>query len=121
MLKHLNNSKAFVEYSSDRDDIYRNIKKDNPNKKCQILIIFDNMTAGMLITKILNPIVIELFIRGRKSKISLVFNTQHIAYYFIMKLPNKHDFQQIEFNHSSDIDFKDFTNHYTKNSTKNSQ
>ena len=34
MLKHLNNSKAFVEYSSDRDDIYRNIKKDNPNKKC---------------------------------------------------------------------------------------
>ena len=56
-----------------------------------------------------------------KLKISLIFITQsHFAvpknirlnstYYFIMKIPNKQEFQQIAFNHSSDIEFKDFMN-----------
>ena len=34
--------------------------------------------------------------------------------YFIVKIPNKREFQQIAFNHSSDIDFKDFMNLYKK-------
>ena len=34
------------------------------------------MTAGMLNSKNLNPIVTELFIRGRKLNISIVFMTQ---------------------------------------------
>ena len=29
-------------------DIYRNIEEYNPNKKCKILIIFDNMITNML-------------------------------------------------------------------------
>ena len=29
-------------------------------------------------------------------------------HYFIMKIPNKQEHQQTAFNHSSDIDFKDF-------------
>ena len=37
---------------------------------------------------------------------------------FIMKIPNKRELQQIAFNHSSDIDFKDFTNLYKKCATK---
>ena len=58
------------------DDIYKNIEKHNPNKKHKILIAFDDMVADMLSNKNLHPIVIQLFIRGRKLSISLVFITQ---------------------------------------------
>ena len=34
------------------------------------------------------------------------------THYFIMKIPNKRELQQIASNHSSDIDFKDFMNVY---------
>ena len=67
-LKHFNDSKAFIEYSNDMDDIYKNIEEYNPNKKCKILIVFDDMIAGMLGNKKLHLIVTELFIRGRKLK-----------------------------------------------------
>ena len=36
------------------------------------------------------------------------------TYYFIMKIPNKRELQQIAFNHLSDIDFKDLMNLYKK-------
>ena len=60
-LKHFNDSKAFIEYSNDMDDIYKNIEECNPNKKLKILIVFDDMIADMLINKKLNPLVTELF------------------------------------------------------------
>ena len=47
-LKYLNDSKAFIEYSNDMDNIYKNIEKYNPNKKRKILIVFDDMIADML-------------------------------------------------------------------------
>ena len=47
-------------------DIYKNIEEYNPNKKRKILIVFDNMIVDMLNKKNFNPIVTELFIRGRK-------------------------------------------------------
>ena len=31
-LKHFNDSKVFIEYSNDMDDIYKNIEEFNPNK-----------------------------------------------------------------------------------------
>ena len=58
------------------DNIYKNIEEYNPNKKQKILIVFDDMIAGMVSNKKLNPIVPELFIRGGKLNISLVFITQ---------------------------------------------
>ena len=78
-----------------------------------------------LVTKKLNSIVSELFIRGRKQNISLVFITQsyfavpknirfNSTHYFVMKIPNKSEFQRIAFNHSLDIAFKGFTNLYKK-------
>ena len=78
-----------------------------------------------LAIKKLNPIVMELFIRGKKLNISIVFITQsyftvpknirlNSTHYFIMKIPNKRDLQQIAFNHSSHIDFQDFMNLYKK-------
>ena len=57
------------------DDIYKNNKEYNPNKRRKILIVFDDMIAGMLSNKKLNPIVTELFISGRKSNISRFYHT----------------------------------------------
>ena len=89
------------------------------------MIAFDDMIDDMLSNRKLNSIVTELFIRGRKLNISLVFithsyfavpknNRLNSKHYFIMKIPNKRELQQIAFNHSSDIDFKDFMNLYIK-------
>ena len=50
-LKYLNDSKAFIEYSNDMDDIYKNIEEYNPNKKRQIFIVFDDMIVDMLSNK----------------------------------------------------------------------
>ena len=78
------------------DDIYKNIEEYNPNKKRKILIVFDDMIADMHSNKNLNPLVTELFIRGRGLNISIAFITQsyfslpknirlNYAHYFIMK------------------------------------
>ena len=50
-LKYFNDSKTFIEYSNDIDDIYKNIEECNPNKKRKILIVFDDITADMLSNK----------------------------------------------------------------------
>ena len=85
----------------------------------KILIAFDDMTADMIHNKKLDSIVTELFIRGRKLNISLVFITQ--SYFKVLKdvrlnttHSNKRELQQIAINHSSDINTKDFTNIYRK-------
>ena len=57
-LKHLNDSKAFIKYSNNMDNIHKNIEEYNPNKKRKLLIVFDNIIADMLSNKKLNPIVI---------------------------------------------------------------
>ena len=49
-LKYLN-SKSFIEYANDMDDIYENIEEYIPNKKQEILIVFDDMIADMLSDK----------------------------------------------------------------------
>ena len=57
-------------------DVYRNIEDYNPAKKRKVLIIFNDMIADMINNKKLIQIVTELFIRGRKLNISIVFITQ---------------------------------------------
>ena len=119
-IKHFNDSKAFIEYSNDMNDIYNNIEENNPNKRRKILVV---------VHKILNPIVTELFIRGRKLNTSLVFITQsyfavpkniksNSTNYFVMKIPNEIELQQIAINRSSHIDFQDFMHLYKKNTAK---
>ena len=118
-LNRLDDPKAFIEYSNDMQDVYKNIENYNLEKENKVLIFFDDMIADMINNKKLNPIVTELFIKGRKLNISLVFITQsyfkvpkdvrlNSMHFFIMKIPNKRELQQIALNHSSDIDFKDF-------------
>ena len=114
-----------MEYSNDMQDVYKNIESCNPRKNRKVLIIFDGMIADMINNKRLNSIVTELFIRGRKLNISIVFITQsyfkvpkdvrlNSTHSFIMKIPNKRELQQIALNHSSDIDVKDFMNFFKK-------
>ena len=123
-LKYLNDWKAFIEFSNDMDDIYKNIEENNPNKKQKILIVFDDMIADMLSNNRLNPIVTELFIRGRKLYISSIFiiqsyftvpkNRLNSTHYFVMKISNKKELQQNAFDHSSDIKSQDLMNLYKK-------
>ena len=79
------------------------------------MIVFDDMIADMLNNKTLNPVVTELFIRVRKLNISFVIITNsefrvpknirlNSAHYFIKKILNKKELQQITFNHASVID-----------------
>ena len=84
VLKYLNDSKALTEHFNDIYDIYKNIEEYNLNKKQKILIVFDDMIADMFSNKKLNPIVTELFIRGRKLNIYLVFITQ--SYFAVPKI-----------------------------------
>ena len=46
-------------------DAYKNTGEYNIDKKCKMLIVFD-MIADIVNKKKLNPVVTELFIRGRK-------------------------------------------------------
>ena len=104
-------------------DAYKNIDEYNPDKERKILIVFDDMIGDMINNKKLDSIVTELFIRGRKLNISLVFITQsyfkvpkdvrlNTTHFFIAKIPNKRKLREITQNHSSDIITKDFINIY---------
>ena len=42
-LKHFNDPKAFIEYSNDMQDVYKNIDEYNTDKERKILIVFDDM------------------------------------------------------------------------------
>ena len=95
------------------DDIYKNIEEYNPNKKRKILNVFDDMLSN----KKRNPIVTELFIRGRKLSTFQVFIRQsyfdapknirlNTTHYFVMKIPNKRKLQKTTFNYLSDNNFK---------------
>ena len=106
-------------------DVYKNINDYNPDKENKILIVFDDTIADMIHNKKLNSIVTELFIRGRKLNISLVFITQsyfkvpkdvrlNTTHFLIMKIPDKRELQQISINHSSNINTKDFIKIYKK-------
>ena len=102
-------------------DVCKNIAEYNLDNDNKILIVFDDMIADIINNKKLNLIVTELFIRSRKLNISLVFITQsyfkvpkdvrlNTSHFFIAKIPNKRELQQIAINHSSDISTKDFIN-----------
>ena len=104
-------------------DVYKNIEEYNLAKTRKVLIIFDNIIADMINNIKLNPVVTELFIRGRKLSISIVFITQSYfkvpkdvtlnkTYFLVIKI------QQLALNYSSDVDFKGFMNIYKKYTAK---
>ena len=124
-LKHFNDPKAFIKYSNDMHDLYKNIDHNNLDKENKILIVFDDMIADMINNKKLNSIITKLFIRDRKQDISLAFIIQscfkvpkdvrlNTTHFFILKISNKRGLQQISIKHTSDINTKDFINIYKK-------
>ena len=123
--KHFDDPNAFIEYSNDVQDVYTNIDEYNVDKESKVLILFDNLIVDMINNKKLNSVVTELFIRGRKLNISLVFIMQSYfkfpkdvrlktTHFFITKIPNKRELEKTALNHSSDISTKDFINIYKK-------
>ena len=105
-LKHFNDPKAFIEYSNNMQDVYKNIDEYNTDKERKILIVFDDMIADMINNKKLNSIVIELFISGRKLNISLVFIRQshfkvpkdgklNSTHFLLQKLQTKENFIKV--------------------------
>ena len=92
------------------------------------MIAFD-IIVDMFNNKKRNMVVTELFVRGRKLNISLVFDAQsyfaiaknirlNSTHYFIMKLPKKWELQRIAFNYSSDIEIRNLMNLYKKCTAK---
>ena len=84
-------------------DVYKNIEDYNPSKKRKVLIVFDDILADMINNKKLRSVVTELFIRGRKLNISIVFITQsyfkwtkdvwlNSTHFFIMKFQKRENF-----------------------------
>ena len=75
-IDHHNDPRDYIDYSNNMHNVYKNINYYNPDKENKILIVFDDMIVDLINNKNLNSIVTELFIRGRKLNISLVFITQ---------------------------------------------
>ena len=109
-IKKLKNPKAFIDYSQTTDGVYENLEDYNPTKKRKVLTAFDAMIADMEGNKKLSPVVTKLLQRGRKLSIPLVFILQsyvkvsktlrlNATHYFIMKISNKRELQQIVSNH----------------------
>ena len=104
------------------NDIYENIEEYYPIKERKILMVFGDMIADMLVNKKPQPVVTELFIIENwrfffyyTILICCIENiTLNSSHYFIMKILNKQELQQIAFNHSSDIDVEDFMKLYKK-------
>ena len=125
-MKHLNDSKTFIDYSQYMDNVYNNIDDQNPSRKRKISIVFDNMIAEIMSNKKFLAMVKELFVRCRKLNISLAFITQfyfsvtkevtlNSTHYLIMKIHNKIKLQNIATDHLADIFYyKDFMNIYLK-------
>ena len=87
-------------------NVYKKIYDYNPDKEKKISIVFDDMIANMIHNKKLNSIVTQLFIRGRKLNISLVFITQsyikvpkdvrlNTTHFFLQKFQTEENFSKL--------------------------
>ena len=83
-IDHFNDPKAYIEYSNNMHNVYKNIDDYNPNKDNKNLIVFDDIIPDMINNTKLNSTVTELFIRSRKLNISLCFITQ--SYFKVPKV-----------------------------------
>ena len=122
-IKILDNPNAFIKYSNTMDDVYKNIDDYNPRRKRKILIVFDDMIADIMTNEKIHAITKKLFIRRRELNISLIFITQsyfkfpkdvrlNSTHYLIIKIHNKREVQNLAFDHSADIGYKDFLKIY---------
>ena len=88
-IKYVNDGNAFIECSDTMDDVYESFNDYNPNRRTKILIGFDDIVFSV-------PKNVRL----------------NLPHYFIMKINNKRELQNIAISHSVDIDYKDFMKIY---------
>ena len=122
-IKNLNDPHAFIEYSSDMNDVLEDINNYNKRRDKKVLIIFDDMIADIMRSEKFKAIVKELFIRQKEIFITQsYFRTPKDArlnstHYILMKMDNKKELKSIAEENSGHLDFKDFLkiyNHCTK-------
>ena len=122
-IKNLNDPKAFIEYSSDMDNVLDNINNYNKNREQKVLIVFDDMIADIEYNKNFKRIIKELFYRARKINVSIVFITQsyfralknarlNSTHYIFMKIGNKKELKRVAEEKSGHLDYKDFLKMY---------
>ena len=122
-IKNLNDPHAFIEFSSDMNDVLDDINNYNKNRDKKLLIIFDDMIADIMRSEKFKAIVKELFIRYRKLNISIVFIIQsyfrtpkdarlNSIHYILMEIGNKKELKSIAEENSGHLDFKDFLKIY---------
>ena len=70
-LDYFDDPKAFMEYSNDKQDFFKNIEDHNPKQKRKVLIVFNDMIADMINNKKLNSIITESFFRVENLKFLL--------------------------------------------------
>ena len=81
--ENLKDNNAFIEYSSNMDDIYDEIEYYNKKRKRKVLIVFDDMISHYMSNKKAQQVLKELFIRCRKLNFILCFLTQ--SYFSVPK------------------------------------
>ena len=122
-IKNLYNSKAFIEYLDDMDDVLDDINNYNKNRDKKVLIVFDDVIADIEYNKNFKRIIKELFYRARKINVSIVFITQsyfralkdarlNSMRYILMKIGNKKELKKIAEEKSGHLDYKDFLKIY---------
>ena len=77
VLKTTKNHKVLTDYSNKIQDVNKNIEEYNQDRKCNVLLVFDDMISDIISNKKLYQLVTELFIRGRKLNDYTVFITQY--------------------------------------------
>ena len=109
-----------INYSNDVQGVCKSIEDYNPGKEHKILVASDDITADIISNKKSNPTVTKLFITGSRVCITQSYFKVpkevklKSTHYFIMKIPNKRELQQIAISHLSDMDFKNFMKIYKK-------
>ena len=122
-IKNLNDPKAFIKYSDDMNDVYDDVSNYNKKRDKKVLIVFDDMIADIEYNKDFKKMIKELFYRGRKMNISIVFITPsyfralkdatlNSTHYLLMKIGNKKELRSIAEEKSGDANYKEFLKMY---------
>ena len=122
-IKHFNDSTEYTEYSDDMNDVYADISNYKKKRENKVLIVFDDMIADIEYNKNFKKMIKELFYRGRKMNISIVFITQcyfralkdarlNSTHYVLIKIGNKKELRSIAEEKSGNVDYKDFLKMY---------
>ena len=82
VLENVEDPKAVIEYSNKMKDVYKNIEQYNPDRECNVLIVFNDIIVAIICNNSVKQVVTELFIGGGRLHISTVFIFIYIYIFF---------------------------------------